>query len=311
MSNTAIVTSCDERYAPLAKGLILSLRSHGFPVEGQEICLLDIGCSQETVNWMQQQGVRVTRFVGAEHIPFPTEHLPKHIAAMAFRPFMRSVFPGYEIYMWIDSDTWVQQAASVHLYHALAAEDPNCIVISPLIDLTYRLHYEADAFTEQLKRVYESIYGEAGSNLSRRPPLGAGVFAMHRNSPVWEKWANQLPIVYRRNYESVPEGLHLAEQTALNRVLYSVCKPRLVESIHNFHMCAGPSGWFDGQLCSMTATWIDGRVARKPIGIAHLCGMGSYAEKYVEARAFFDRGNYLTQQELQSIAALRRGSKKA
>lgn len=308
MSKLAIVTSCDETYAPLAKGLILSLRAHGFPEAGQRLCLLDIGCSRETLAWMEEQGVETVPLQVKEHIPFRTEHLPRHIAAMAFRPFMKAVFPGSEVYLWIDSDTWVQLGTSIQLYYQLAASNPDCIVISPLIDINYRWLFRAENFHRDMQRIYTAIYGDAGVQLSRRPVLGAGVFAMHQSSPIWRHWGNQLPIVYRRDYTQVPDGLHLAEQTALNRVLYSVGQPWLVEAIHNYHLCAGPAAWVSDQLCTPTAAVQDGQLVQRPIGIVHLCGLRSYAEKYVQARTFFDRGSYLSDIELNAIAGLKKPS---
>lgn len=310
MNELAIVTSCDERYAPLAKGLILSLLANEFPQPGQQLCLLDIGCSPTTRQWMADRGVHVERFDAESHLPFRTGHLPNHIAAMAFRPFMRGVFPGFQVYLWLDSDTWVQHPASVHLYHELAKSNPHRIAISPLIDVHYSWQYNAKKFRSDLERIYGAIYGAAGKELAWRPILGAGVFAMHRDSRVWQAWATQLPVVYRQDYSQVSDGLHLAEQTALNRVIYTLGGPSLVEAIHNYHLCAGPTAWFDGQLCSKAVMWVDGQLTHRPIGIVHLCSLSTYAHKYVQARAFYDRGRYLTDSELNSIESLRKGSQR-
>ena len=306
MAEFAIVTSCDERYAPLAKGLILSLRAAGFPAEHQQICLLDIGCSEATRQWMTAQGVQLEKLRAEEHIPFKTDHLPKHITAMAFRPFMREVFPGFDVYLWIDSDTWVQQASSIHLFFHLATTGDASIAISPLIDVNYKLQFDAQKFQADLRAIYAAIYGGVGEDLSYQPILGAGVFAMHRDSQIWAAWAGQLPVVYRRDYSRLPAALHLAEQTALNRVVYSLGKPAFVEAIHNYHLCAGSAAWIDGQLCSGTVVWSGERLRHRPIGIAHLCSLSTYADKYVRAMAFFDRGRYLNDDELRSIARLRR-----
>lgn len=306
MDELAIVTSCDERYAPLAKGLILSLRAHGFPLEHQQLCLLDIGCAKQTLGWMNEHGVHVVRFDASRHIPFPTQHLPTHVAAMAFRPFMRDVFPGFRVYLWIDSDTWVQQADSIHLYHQLAASGLYPIVISPLIDVNYRLQFDARQFRAHLEPIYQAIYGQQGLEMTWRPILGAGVFAMHRHSRIWQAWGAELPFVYQRDYRSVPDGLHLAEQTALNRVVYQNGEAAFLEATHNYHLCAGSALWLDGELCAKSPAWIDGRIACRKIGIAHLCSMGTYAKKYVEARAFFDRGVYLSEAELRGIESLRK-----
>jgi hypothetical protein len=297
MADLAIVTACDERYAPLTKGLILSLRALGFPQAGQEICLLDIGCSDATLNWMAAHNVKVVRLKASDHIPFSIDHLPPYVAAMAFRPFIREVFRDFDVYLWIDSDTWVQQASSIHLYHQLASSGKHTIVISPLVDVTYKLHYNFKVFNHDLDRIYRAIYGEVGSELAWLAILGAGVFAMRHDSKIWNAWAAELPVVYSRDYSLVPDALHLAEQTALNRVIYIMGGAAYLDATHNYHLCAGSVYWKEGRLVTSDT----GRI----IGIAHLCSLSTYAEIYVKGLAFFDRGRYLSEDELSQIRALR------
>ncbi len=300
MADLAIVTSCDERYAPLAKGLILSLRANGFPQEGQQLCLLDIGCSNATLDWMAAQNVVVVHLKASDHIPFSIAHLPAYVAAMAFRPFIREVFADFNVYLWIDADTWVQQASSIHLYHQLASSKDHEIVISPLIDVGYKLHYNGRVFKQDLDRIYRAIYGDLGSELAWQAILGAGVFAMRHDSKIWGAWAAELPVVYKNDYRGTPDALHLAEQTALNRVIYTLGGAAYLDATHNYHMCAGSTKFLDGRLVT--------HYSNRTIGIAHLCGLSSYAEIYVRAMAFYDRGRYLTEDELNAIRKLRKTS---
>jgi glycosidase len=296
LSDLAIVTSCDERYAPLAKGLILSLRALGFPYEGQQLCLLDIGCSKVTIDWMHSQGVTVVPLDAPKHIPFPTDHLPSFIKAMAFRPFMREVFQRFKTYLWIDSDTWVQQADAILAYQTLAELPQFDIAITPLIDINYKLHFTAKQFHQDLDRVYRAIYPDVGAELAWFPVLSAGVFAMRHNSRLWEAWGNDLVQVYQRDYRNTPDALHLAEQTALNRVTYLLGNPAYLDATHNYHLCAGPAKWSNDRLVIP--------YSQRTIGIAHLCAFKANAQTYLRGMALYNRGRYLGELELAALNAL-------
>ena len=176
------------------------------------------------------------------------------------------------------------------------AEKRNNIVISPLIDVTYKLHFNAKQFKESLEQIYGCVYGEAGLEMTWQPILGAGVFAMRHESNIWNAWGAELPIVYSQVLSH--DALHLAEQTALNKVVYDAGRAAFLDATHNYCLCAGSSYWENDQLVT--------RESNRLIGIAHLCGLSTYAELYVKARAFYDRGRYLTEEELNSIKALRK-----
>lgn len=297
MSKLAIVTSCDERYAPLAKGLILSLVALGYPRPECQLCLLDIGCSDSTLRWMASHRVRTVQLEEERHIPFPTSHLPRHISAMAFRPFMQAVFPGFDTYMWIDSDAWVQQDASIQQYARLANDPQFDIAISPLIDVNYKLHYTAKEFRNDLERMYQAIFPDIGKELAWLPVLSAGVFAMRKDSPIWKVWGDSLSRVYRQDYRSVPDALHLAEQTALNHVVYLKGNPAFLDATHNYHLCAGAARWENNQLVIPHTNRL--------IGVVHLCAFRSNAETYLRGRALFQRGNYLGDRELEQLRQIR------
>lgn len=295
MNPIAIITSCDENFAPLAKGLILSLKACGFPTVNHQLCFLDIGCSNATLEWMQYHGVYVKKFDASEHLPFDTTRLPAKIAAMACRPFLRDIFPGFRLYLWLDADTWIQQGSSLELYQQHAAANPDTAAVTPLIDHAYWHHYDLRRFLQYLTPLYESIYGEIGRELSYRTVLSAGVFAMHHDATIWELWANELPRVYSRDYTHAREALHLAEQTALNHVLYATGKFVLLDSTNNYHLCAGPIRKDrDGTICN-------GRPPYRPLGIVHLCNFSRFAQSYLKEHVLFDNGKYLTAAEHNSL----------
>src|SRR4029077_13016187 len=105
---SAIVFSCDEAYAFLARGLVLSLAKAGFPNDKIAVVLIDIGCEIETLSWMKECGIQI--------VPFDPALIPRKIMsvirpaqrAQVVRPWLPELLPQFQHFVWLDSDTWVQ-----------------------------------------------------------------------------------------------------------------------------------------------------------------------------------------------------------
>ena len=131
---SAIVFALDEKFAPLGKGLVLSLRALGLPDDTVDLCLVDIGCRQETQDWMRQQACVITRFDQSPIKVPPPPGGGNYMKAQACRPFIPQIFPGYRCYLYIDSDCWVQTRESVDLTLSAAEDSPGRVVLAPFID---------------------------------------------------------------------------------------------------------------------------------------------------------------------------------
>src|SRR5579863_150981 len=118
---TLIVTAADDNFFPLLHDLLSSLhqwRERPFT----DLAVFDLGLSLDNKN-------RVARF--ARYIVEPRWDLPvadTHRArfpshrALTVRPFLPDYFPGYDVYMWMDADTWVQERFAIERYIAAAAQ---------------------------------------------------------------------------------------------------------------------------------------------------------------------------------------------
>ncbi len=238
----ALVTACDERFYPVAKGLLLSLRRAGLPNDECHVYLLDLGCSVESQLQLIDQGIRVVPLAEVRrHIPFSIDRFPVQTAAMAGRPFLREIIPNYDIYTWIDADAWVQNGASLRLYWECASSLPDRVIACAQIDVSYWLHYDLNRYREYATRAFSGVYEDAGEQLSNRAVITAGVFSLSRNAPVWAQWGEELAKVYGKNYTAEKmHSLHLAEQTALN---WLICTGKVkvcaLEPIYNYEVCCG------------------------------------------------------------------------
>lgn len=86
IANSAIVFSTDETYAPLAKGLVLSVLAADSPEFA--LRLVDIGCSRETLDWMRAHNVEIERFDRASYTPASKSNFAPYQDAQLCRPFL-------------------------------------------------------------------------------------------------------------------------------------------------------------------------------------------------------------------------------
>src|SRR4051794_33857073 len=111
----AIVSAADENFFPLLSQLLASI-SAALPsgVPPPEFCVIDLGLTDAQKSELRSREVTVA--AGQWPFDFPGRaEAPRWMQAMAGRPFLPQYFPGREIYLWLDSDTWLQDWRIVDL----------------------------------------------------------------------------------------------------------------------------------------------------------------------------------------------------
>ena len=127
------------------------------------------------------------------------------------RPFLPSHFPGYDIYLWIDADVWLQDWRGVELYRR-GAESRN-ITVTPHSDRSYISNLSV---FEHRHRQFLAAYGkEAADELAYAHHLNAGIFSAGATSPLWSAWAE----AYQATIDATEGGV-TGDQIALNFVCY-------------------------------------------------------------------------------------------
>ena len=131
-----IASGADRRYFPLLRDTVLSVQSLH---RDTAIGILDFGLAPKHREWLAG---RVSHLIQPGwDFDFPDrERTPETRKAQLSRPFLRRHFPGYETYLWIDADAWVQDWRAVELYLAAAGRDK--LAITPEIDRAYKRHYK-------------------------------------------------------------------------------------------------------------------------------------------------------------------------
>ena len=131
-----IASGADRGYFPLLRDTVLSIRAQRCDAA---IGILDFGLAPEQRDWLAGRVSHLVR--PGWDVDFPDrERTPETRKAQLSRPFLRRHFPGYETYLWIDADAWIQDWRVVELYLAAAGHDK--LAITPEIDRTYKRHYK-------------------------------------------------------------------------------------------------------------------------------------------------------------------------
>ncbi|MEO8557902.1 MAG: hypothetical protein ABI439_02480 [Rhodospirillales bacterium] len=207
-----IISGGDAKYFPLLRACLSSIRDKP---EGRDVALgiLDLGLTDEQRDWLRGIDATIVK-PGWDIELHRAQPLAEHYKALTARPFLPRHFPGYDLYLWIDADAWVQDWSAVELFRR-AAQD-GALACVPEIDRSYRNFFHAwQEFHDVIHAGYREAFDEAtATEMVRHPLINSGVFALQPQSPTWEVWA-----------KLVGQGLSrsdnfLTEQNALNIAVY-------------------------------------------------------------------------------------------
>jgi lipopolysaccharide biosynthesis glycosyltransferase len=255
---TLVVSAADEAYFPLLDGLIGSLQQwEASPFT--DLACFDVGLAPSSRASLAQ---RVSRIVEPGwDLPVHPElraELPAH-RARTVRPFLPRYFPGYDVYIWIDADAWVQERFAIDWYVGAAAQ--GLLGAVPHVHFAYRttpglLHWRTSRM--------QAYFGqEAAAEIRWDVYLNSGVFALPSDAPHWEIWAKS----FTRGLEAT-NGRLCSDQTALNHAVWTANLPvSPLPAICNW-LCHLAMPGFDsthGKFCEPVAP-------THVIGILHLTG---------------------------------------
>jgi hypothetical protein len=254
-----IASGADQRYFPLLQDTVRSVRARR---PDAAVGVLDLGLDRQQREWLLSQ---VEHLVQPEwDLDFPRRgKTPQTFKAQVARPFLRRHFPGYETYLWIDADAWLQDGRVIDLYISAAGRDK--LAIAPEIDRAYKRHYKRPkpfGWTLVWKNYRQAFGWRAAERLGRNPMLNCGVFALHRDAPHWDAWARTLARVLQRTQ------FFFAEQMALNYVIFAEHLPvNLLPAYCNW-MPGDAAPAFDAE----RGLFVEPHAPHQVIGVMHLAG---------------------------------------
>ena len=251
-----VVSACDHRFMPLLRDMIASIMP-ALRRDHYEMACFDIGLTYDDLNWLTRQNINIA----TPTAQFGIDVADHSLALLSFlsRPFLRDHFPGFDVYLWIDSDVWLQDVAVLDHYIDGALESG--FAITHETERAYRLQLWLLAWTTKHFLLGYGAVATAGL-LSRRH-LNAGMFAATADAPQWDEWAACYAAAIRRSGKLVPH-----DQFALNQALYRASpQAALLDPSNNWICDRGVPMWNDeaAAFCKPYAPF-------DTIGALHLAG---------------------------------------
>ncbi len=211
-----IVTGGDHHHFRLAWGLLKSLSRSGL-TRRYDLGFIDAGITDRERQALPDDRVAVGR--AAWDFDFPTrahlEAVAPGVRTLYGKLRMRELFPGYEVYVWIDADAWVQDPSAIPIIIDEAAR--NGLVAAYELDRGY--------FPANLSRVvwskYRDWYGHAyGPTIARfmelKPMLNVGVYGIAATAPHWSIWEWLYRSGLRRQEIHQQASVFMTDQLSLN-----------------------------------------------------------------------------------------------
>ena len=260
MAKLILVSGSDAAYFPLLKDWLTCVKSFG-ELKHYDIGILNIGLTADQVDWLKGHGAQVV--VPDWEFDFSDrERMPPVLRAMAAKPALPKYFPRHELIVWLDADIWIQDPRYALLY-CVGAERYG-LAITPEMDRTYpTLFGDTHPVLLQHHSAYYQCYGrQAADFLIACPIINSGAFGMHRDHPIWRKWAQRLSETYSKAV------LFHAEQAALNYAVYheiEVTWPHLLPALANW-ICALSLPMWSRELRKL----VEPALPHDPIGLIHL-----------------------------------------
>lgn len=216
----ALVSGGDHKYYPMILEWIESVKRLKPADQVADLCILDAGLTEEQKSVLKSRVAYIASPEWPANIPAHKIKNKEFLKACAGRPFLPDLFPDYDIYVWLDGDTWVQDWSAIELL--IAGAQKSGLAICPQVDRAYgkamRLKW-LGPFPFKARSFYYSnarraFSGKVARELFPYPTLNAGVFAIAGNAPHWARW--QALIV-----KALEKGkVFTAEQLSLGMMVY-------------------------------------------------------------------------------------------
>ena len=197
-----IATASSAEYFHFVQGMILSVRDKP-QSKDIDISLYDLGLTAEQLDWMKDYVNNIEK-PQWEFGLSDKDGLREPFKAVLAKPLLPKYFPGYDIYMHLDADAWVQDWSAVETY--VGGAQKAALVITPEIHRAYSANYGSSlAFRDFIVELYAGTWGEDYvKKYSYYPILNAGVLAMPKESPVWGLLGRECSRITRQE----PSPLH-------------------------------------------------------------------------------------------------------
>ena len=220
MKKNTIISLADSNYFELVNELINSIKRFE-QSKNTAICILNAGLKENEINILSKKVDEIKNANWDIEVPKHKIGKKEWLKSQVSRAFLPNYFPGYEKYLWIDADAWVNSWEAIELY--FKGCENNKLAISTSADRSYGRVLRAEWIFKNFATIKSQNYKHAKSSgfsekiarqVALMPHLNIGVFALEKNSSHWGIWQKNLK-------QALSKGkIWGSEQIAMNISIY-------------------------------------------------------------------------------------------
>jgi SEC-C motif len=267
-NDTVIMTACDQRFFPLVRDLIDSLKNACGTLP--RLRVLDLGMSPAQLGGLAGQVEKVIVpdwDVGADM------NLPPWYRAMTARPFLPKYAGDAALITWIDADAWVQRFGPLGTMMD-AARDGALAIVEERFGKGFSAQMRGpdgvmrtmtcsqESVKANVRSCYEVCFGpDIATAFGDLPCFNNGVFALRADSPSWKVWQDIYGPALARHFH------FMSEQQALNVGIRQGRIPIAQQPQEANFTCHLELPWYAPEKGAFTFPGDAERV----LGVVHLC----------------------------------------
>jgi lipopolysaccharide biosynthesis glycosyltransferase len=220
MKKNVIISLADSNYFELLNELVDSIKQFK-ESENIAICIMDAGLRNDQKLILSGKVDEIKPADWDIEVPNFKIKGREWLKSQVSRAFLPKYFPGYEKYLWIDADAWVNSWEAIELY--FKGCENNKLSIATSADRAYGRVLRAEWFLGSFARIKSQNYKHAKSSgfsekiarvVALKPHLNIGVFALQANAPHWKVWQKNLKTALKAG------KIWGSEQIAMNITIY-------------------------------------------------------------------------------------------
>ena len=131
MKKNAIISLADSNYFELLNELVNSIKRFEKSKE-VEICIMDAGLEKHQLEILEKKVDKIKKAEWDIEVPSFKVKGREWLKSQVSRAFLPNYFPGYEKYLWIDADAWVNSWNSIELYFKGCENKKKCCLYCAL-----------------------------------------------------------------------------------------------------------------------------------------------------------------------------------
>jgi hypothetical protein len=218
-SDLMIVTGGDHIYFPLIEELRQSILA-AFLVDAPRFGVIDAGLLPQQVAQLRASGATVVQLPDDPALPTAALRKRPALAANFAKLWLDRLFPGFGVLVWLDADTWVQDAGAIRLLWGAAQTGALAIVPGGgrywdrPIEVRWLLGGLWGLAQIRSFNFKNGTHAELPLSILRdlgtRPLLNAGVFALRADAPHWAVMRRWQSVVLARGKPFSSDQIALA-----------------------------------------------------------------------------------------------------